>query len=126
MDGQSLYTPLFSGVFWDVQQTFFPDIEQIEIIRGPGATLWGANAVNGVINIRTKSADETQGLLLFGGGGFEQGPFGGLRYGGKEGDNTFYRVYVMHQSNDGLPVEGDEHEDDTGITQGGFRIDSRM
>src|SRR5689334_8937820 len=72
MDGRSLYTPLFSGVFWDVQQTFLPDLQQIEIIRGPGATLWGANAVNGVINIRTKSADETQGFLLYGGGGFEQ------------------------------------------------------
>jgi iron complex outermembrane receptor protein len=134
MDGRSLYTPLFSGVFWDVQQTFLPDIEQIEIIRGPGATLWGANAVNGVINIRTKSADETQGLLLYGGGGFEQEGFGGLRYGGKVDDDTYYRVYVMHQGGDGLPVQGgdglpvqgDDAEDDLHITQGGFRIDSRM
>ncbi len=63
MDGRSLYTPLFSGVFWDVQRTFLPDLEQIEVIRGPGATLWGANAVNGVINIRTKNAADTQGIL---------------------------------------------------------------
>jgi iron complex outermembrane receptor protein len=126
LDGRSLYTPLFSGVFWDVQQTFLPDIQQIEIIRGPGATLWGANAVNGVINIRTKSADETQGLLLYGGGGFEQQGFGGVRYGGKVGDDTYYRAYVMHQSNDGLPLQGDGNEDDTRITQGGFRIDSKV
>lgn len=125
MDGRSLYTPLFSGVFWDVQQTFLPDIEQIEIIRGPGATLWGANAVNGVINIRTKSADETQGFMLYGGGGFEQEDFEGLRYGGKLGENTYYRVYVTHQDNDGLPLQADGQEDDTRLTQGGFRIDSK-
>lgn len=126
MDGRSLYTPLFSGVFWDAQQTFLPDLEQIEIIRGPGATLWGANAVNGVINIRTKSADETQGLLLYGGGGFEEDGFGGLRYGGKAGENTYYRVYVMGQNNDGLPLEGDSSEDGTHIIQGGFRVDSKI
>jgi iron complex outermembrane receptor protein len=125
MDGRSLYTPLFSGVFWDVQQTFLPDIEQIEIIRGPGATLWGANAVNGVINIRTKSADETQGFMLYGGGGFEQDDFEGMRYGGKLGTNTYYRVYVMHQDNDGLPLQVGSAEDDMHITQGGFRIDSK-
>ncbi|MEY2486901.1 MAG: iron complex outerrane recepter protein [Verrucomicrobiota bacterium] len=126
MDGRTLYTPLFSGVFWDVQQTFLPDLEQIEIIRGPGATLWGANAVNGVINIRTKSADETQGLLLYAGGGYELDGFGGIRYGGQVGQDTFYRVYVMHQSQDGLPIEGDDMEDNRRITQGGFRIDSKL
>jgi iron complex outermembrane receptor protein len=126
MDGRSLYTPLFSGVFWDVQQTFLPDLEQIEIIRGPGATLWGANAVNGVINIRTKSAEETQGFLLYGGGGFEQDGFGGLRYGGKVGEDTYYRVYVMGHNSDGLPLEGDGAEDDSRIIQGGFRIDSKI
>ena len=126
MDGRSLYTPLFSGVFWDVQQTFLPDIQQIEIIRGPGATLWGANAVNGVINIRTKSADETQGFLLYGGGGYEQDGFGGLRYGGKAGENTYYRVYAMYQGTEGLPLEFDGMEDPGRITQGGFRIDSKV
>jgi iron complex outermembrane receptor protein len=64
MDGRSVYTPLFSGVFWDVQDPFMEDIDRIEVIRGPGATLWGANAVNGVINIITKSSQETQGTLL--------------------------------------------------------------
>jgi iron complex outermembrane receptor protein len=126
MDGRSLYTPLFSGVFWDVQQTFIPDLEQIEIIRGPGATLWGANAVNGVINIRTKSAEQTQGLLVYGGGGFEEDGFGGIRYGGQVGENTYYRLYVMGQRREGLPLEGDGAEDDSHMTQGGFRIDSKI
>jgi iron complex outermembrane recepter protein len=126
MDGRSLYTPLFSGVFWDVQQTFIPDLEQIEIIRGPGATLWGANAVNGVINIRTKGAEQTQGFLVYGGGGFEEDGFGGIRYGGQVGENTYYRLYVMGQRREGLPLEGDGAEDDSHMTQGGFRIDSKI
>src|SRR5437870_3753865 len=77
IDGRSVYTPLFSGVFWDAQDTLMEDIARIEVIRGPGATLWGANAVNGVINVITKSAEETQGLLLSGGGGGEERGFGG-------------------------------------------------
>jgi len=127
MDGRSLYTPLFSGVFWDVQQAFLPDLEQIEIIRGPGATLWGANAVNGVINIRSKSADETQGVLIYGGGGIEESGFGGIRYGGMADANTAFRVYVMHDSRDSLELSnGADAEDDYHITQGGFRIDSKI
>jgi len=127
MDGRSLYTPLFSGVFWDVQQAFLPDVEQIEVIRGPGATLWGANAVNGVINIRTKSAEETQGTLVYGGAGNEETGLGGVRYGGRIGRDTFYRVYVMHHSRDSLTLEsGGDARDDTRITQGGFRIDSKV
>ncbi len=69
MDGRSIYTPLFSGVFWEEADTLLEDIDRIEVIRGPGATLWGANAVNGVVNIITKSAKETQGTLLSGGRG---------------------------------------------------------
>jgi len=127
MDGRSLYTPLFSGVFWDVQQTFLADLAQIEIIRGPGATLWGANAVNGVINIITKSAKDTQGLLIEGGGGDELEGFGGVRYGGQIGKDTYYRAYVMHQSRDSLNLEGDgDAHDGTDFTQGGFRIDSEL
>lgn len=127
MDGRTLYTPLFSGVFWDVQQTFLPDIDQIEIIRGPGATLWGANAVNGVINIRTKPADETQGFLLWGGGGNEESGFGGVRYGGMLNPDTAYRFYVMHESRDSLDLaNGGDAQDDYHITQGGFRVDSKM
>ncbi len=127
MDGRSLYTPLYSGVFWDVQRTFLPDLEQIEVVRGPGATLWGTNAVNGVINIRTKSAEETQGFLLDGGGGNEQG-YTGIRYGGRLGRDTYYRAYVMHQRTDSLTFElsGADAQDETQFTQGGFRIDSNL
>ncbi|MEO5754622.1 MAG: TonB-dependent receptor [Chthoniobacterales bacterium] len=127
LDGRTLYSPLFSGVFWDVQQVFLPDLEQIEIIRGPGATLWGANAVNGVINIRTKSAFETQGVMIYGGGGNEERAFGGIRYGGTIGANTSFRVYAMHQSRDDLTLSGGgDASDDYHITQGGFRIDSKV
>ena len=127
MDGRSLYTPLFSGVFWDVQHTFLPDLEQIEVIRGPGATLWGANAVNGVINIRTKSAKETQGILLHGGGGNEERGFGGVRYGGTVG-KTAYRVYATHLNRDSLTLEqgGLDAQDEFALTQGGFRMDSEL
>src|SRR5207245_3098195 len=69
IDGRSVYTPLYSGVFWDVQDVLLEDIERIEVISGPGATLWGSNAVNGVINIISRSAPESQGALLTGGGG---------------------------------------------------------
>src|SRR5919106_419396 len=76
IDGRSVYTPLFAGVFWDVQDTLLEDLDRIEVIRGPGGTLWGANAVNGVINIITKHAKETQGWLATGGGGTEERGFG--------------------------------------------------
>ncbi|WP_166646948.1 TonB-dependent receptor plug domain-containing protein [Prosthecobacter fusiformis] len=128
MDGRSLYTPLYAGVFWDVQHTFLPDIEQIEVIRGPGATLWGANAVNGVINIRTKTAQETQGWMMQGGRGTEENGFGGIRYGGKIGDSTYYRAYVTTLNRDSLSLElnGDDSLDEYALTKGGFRMDSEL
>lgn len=101
IDGRSVYTPLFSGVFWDIQDTLLEDIERIEVIRGPGATLWGANAVNGVINIITRSAADTVGgLFAVGHGNLENG-YGVARYGGTLGDSGHYRIYGKYFDRDG-------------------------
>ncbi|MGA1841329.1 MAG: TonB-dependent receptor plug domain-containing protein [bacterium] len=100
MDGRSLYTPLFSGVYWNVQDTLFEDIERIEVIRGPGSTLWGANAVNGVINIITKNAEHTQGGLVTASMGDEEKRSGAFRYGGKLGENAYGRFYLKYFEKD--------------------------
>ncbi len=93
IDGRAVYDPLFSGVYWDVQDTALEDIERIEVIRGPGASLWGANAVNGVINIITKRASDTQGLLASAIAGDQERAIFTARYGGSAGDNIHWRVY---------------------------------
>ncbi|HEV7427606.1 MAG TPA: TonB-dependent receptor [Thermoanaerobaculia bacterium] len=92
IDGRSVYSPLFSGVFWDVQDVVLEDVDRIEVISGPGGTLWGTNAVNGVINIITRSAKTTHGGLMAVGGGTRE-EIGALRYGGKLGGSGHYRVY---------------------------------
>jgi len=124
MDGRSVYSPLFSGVQWEQQDTLMEDIERIEVIRGPGAAMWGANAVNGVINIITKKAYDTQGTLLTAGGGsFEQG-FVGARYGGKINEDTAYRVYAKGFSRNNMEsLQGRNVNDDWRSIRGGFRID---
>jgi len=93
MDGRTVYTPLFSGVFWDVQDYLMEDLDRIEVISGPGGTLWGANAVNGVINIVSKSSKDTQGSLHGGGRRFLAAGFrrGALRR--TLATNVYYRVY---------------------------------
>src|SRR5437660_12623219 len=96
MDGRTLYTPLFAGVFWDVQNALLEDIDRIEVVSGPGGTLWGANAVNGIINIITKSAKDTQGTLLMAGGGTFLRDFAGARYGAKLGENLYFRLYGQY------------------------------
>ena len=93
IDGRTVYSPLFSGVNWDVQDTMLEDIARIEVIRGPGAALWGANAVNGVINIITKHSADTQGGLLSTGFGSEEKAFAAYRYGGELGDDGYYRAF---------------------------------
>jgi iron complex outermembrane receptor protein len=124
VDGRTVYTPLFSGVFWDVQDTLLEDIDRIEVISGPGATLWGANAVNGVINVITRSSKDTQGLLLSGGGGTELRGFGGARYGGTLSSNLHYRVYGKYFDRDSTVLpNGQDATNDWRVGQGGFRLD---
>jgi iron complex outermembrane receptor protein len=125
MDGRTLYTPSFSGVFWDVQDTVMEDIDRIEVIRGPGATLWGANAVNGVINIITKQAVDTQGALVSAGGGSDERGFGLLRYGGDIGKGeAYYRVLAKYFKRDGsVETSGRDTADEWEMTRGGFRLD---
>lgn len=93
VDGRTVYNPLFAGVYWDAVVYPLDGIERVEVIRGPGGSVWGANAVNGVINIITKSAKKSQGGLLTAGAGTMERGFGSARYGGKLGENAWYRVY---------------------------------
>ncbi len=125
VDGRSVYNPLFSGVFWDSQQQMLDDLDRIEVIRGPGATVWGANAVNGVINIETKSAKDTQGGLVYGSGGNVHLTTDGGRYGGQIGDNTYYRVFGSYQKNNNFPQQatGNSGTDANQGADGGFRVD---
>lgn len=123
IDGRTVYTPLFSGVNWDAQNVMLEDVERIEVISGPGATLWGANAVNGVINVITYSAQDTQGGLVSAGTGNQEAN-GAMRYGGKIGEDGHYRVYGI-----GLNRKNTEHADGSPVpdngerNQTGFRAD---
>ena len=124
IDGRSVYSPLFSGVYWDVQDTVLEDIERIEIIRGSGASLWGSNAVNGIINIITKHSKETQGGLLSGGVGTEDKIFGSFRYGGQINEDINYRIYAKYFERDDTPDFFEQPvNDDWDMFRGGFRVD---
>ena len=124
IDGRLVYDPGFSGVFWDVQDLILEDVDRIEVIRGPGATLWGANAVNGVVNITTKRAKDAQGLYATAGGGTEERGFGALRYGGTLGEKAHYRVWARYLNRDGSQqVATGEGPDRWALPHGGFRLD---
>lgn len=123
MDGRTLYNPFNSGVDWDEVDYLLPDLERIEVIRGPGATLWGANAVNGVINITSKSADKTQGWLFDTRVGTEESA-SSVRYGGRMDEQTFYRVYgKARYYDDAATADGGDANDNWASALGGFRID---
>ncbi len=127
IDGRNTYTLAFAGVYWENQDVMMEDIDRIEIIRGPGATLWGANAVNGVINIITKHSADTQGGLLTAGGGTEEQGFGAIRYGTELNSDTTARAYVKGFKRDESSHEtGGEANDDWHRVQGGFRMDTQL
>jgi iron complex outermembrane receptor protein len=123
IDGRTVYSPLFSGIAYDMQDVLMDDIDRIEIISGPGATLWGANAMNGVINIITRKSSETQGLLLRLDGGSEEQD-AGLRFGGSLGEKGTFRVYAKYFDRGATEfADGTSADDDWSKTQVGFRTD---
>lgn len=122
-DTRSIYTPLFSGVQWDLQNYIMEDIERIEVIRGPGATQWGSNAVNGVINITTRSARDTQGLYVEAGGGNEERATLAVRNGGRLGSRGHYRIFGQYFDRDASQLADSTSPDDWHMGRVGFRTD---
>ncbi|MGC9949248.1 MAG: TonB-dependent receptor [Bryobacteraceae bacterium] len=123
IDGRSIYNHLNAGVYWEQNAVPLNDIERIEAIRGPGATMWGANAMNGVINIITKPARETQGLAVETGGGSEERASGSMRYGGAAGNRVSYRAYADYFQDGPLSSAGQAAYDRWDSAQGGGRLD---
>lgn len=126
IDGRSVYTPLYSGVIWDVQDYVLEDLDRIEVISGPGGTLWGANAVNGVINVITKSAKDTQGVYLEAGGGSHWEDSFSARYGGTVAPDVYFRVYGKYFGSAAeVLANGDRAADSWRQGRGGFRLDAQ-
>lgn len=124
VDGRSVYTPTFSGVYWNSQALMLDDLDRIEVIRGPGATLWGANAVNGVINVISKSAKDTQGFLATTAYGTDLQPLSNLRYGGQLGEKLFFRVYGQFLGHDDfVKPDGSDAADEWNSWRSGLRLD---
>jgi iron complex outermembrane recepter protein len=125
VDGRAVYTPLFGGVNWDTVDVPLEDIDRIEVIRGPGGAIWGANAVNGVINIITKESTDTRGGLVVAGGGNIQQELGTAQYGGGVGKSSDYRVFAKYLNDDHFPdLNGQNGGDGWHLLHGGFRVDS--
>jgi iron complex outermembrane receptor protein len=125
LDGRSLYTPTFGGVFWDVIDLPLEDIERIEVIRGPGASVWATSAVNGVINIITKTASDTPRAMIVAGGGTVDQGFGTVQYGGKIGSSISYRAFTKYLNQDHFPeADGQSGGDGWNLARAGFRADS--
>ena len=122
MDGRTVYSPFFGGAYWDTVDTVLQDIDRIEVVKGPGGTLWGANAVNGVINISTKKASETAGLLVSALAGNEERGELNIRYGGDINTDTHYRIYAKGFEKD----EAENGVDDWRMGRAGFRLDSEL
>ena len=125
IDGRTVYSPLFAGTFWSVQDVPLADIDRIEVIRGPGGAIWGANAVNGVINIITKPAADTKGLSVGFGAGTEERAITTVQYGASAGAFD-YRVYGKFRARDGQVLStGVDANDGVKYGQGGFRLETK-
>ena len=124
VDGRTVYTPIFSGVYWESLDLPLEDIERVEVIRGPGASLWGANAVNGIINIITKNAADTQGGFASLTVGNVEKTIADLRYGSQSKERVFFRGYGRYARRDGLvDIADDDAGDEWDMARGGFRVD---
>lgn len=125
IDGRTVYNPLFAGTYWEIQDLVLEDVDRIEVVRGPGGALWGANAVNGVINIITKSAQQTQGTLLTAAYGTEERGTMQGRYGGMFGDENAYRISAKYYNRDDFdsPSGGSANDDWEGYRTS-FRMDT--
>jgi iron complex outermembrane receptor protein len=121
IDGKSIYSPLFSGVLWEEKDVLLADVDRIEVIRGPGGAIWGANAVNGVINIITRKAQASQGLLLEAGLSFEQSEVVNARYGWQLAEGSYIRIYAKHRQDDNTNEQF--NNDNNRQNQVGFRFD---
>ena len=123
IDGRSVYSPLYAGVFWDAQDVLLADVDRIEVVAGPGGAVWGANAVNGVINIITHAAQDRQGLYAEAGGGNYEQAFGALRYGWKAGDKLWAAAFVKSFDRDSTETAaGADGNDDWHLSHGGFAL----
>lgn len=124
IDGRTVYSPLFAGVFWDAQNVLLEDVERIEVVSGPGGTMWGANAVNGIINIITKGAGNAQGLFLSAAYGSRLQHLAEARYGGRLGPELSYRVYGRTVKRNHTTLQtGQENTDEWGHTQAGIDLE---
>jgi iron complex outermembrane recepter protein len=123
IDGRSVYTPLFGGVYWQVQETLLEDVERIEVIRGPGATIWGSNAVNGVINVITRHSRDSTGVLVSAGAGNVDRGRVSVRFGDAFGDALSYRVYATGTTRDAQRSADGHAYDEWSLAQTGFRVD---
>jgi iron complex outermembrane recepter protein len=123
VDGRSVYTPLFAGTYWEVQDTLLDDLDRVEVVRGPGGTLWGANAVNGVVSVITRPARDTQGGLLAAGAGSQESGFARARYGGRLGGRGHYRAYAKYADRGAVYHDPPSDYDRWHLGQLGFRAD---
>lgn len=127
LDGQSIFTPLVNGVLWELNEISLEDIDRIEVIRGPGGAIWGANAVNGVINIISKHSADTRGVHISAGGGNKERGFASGRFGGRIGEDTYYRGYSRSSIRDSQELlSGEPSHDAWRISTAGFRLDSYL